>query len=185
MSVRLAWAQARDRVIGADGAIPFDLPEDRRRFAALTRGATVVMGRATWDSLPPRYRPLPGRRNVVLTRQPSWEAPGAERAASLEEALVLADADGDAWVIGGAEVYAAALALGSAPGLDPAGASAPDVVEVTEVDVEVAAPRDGRLVRAPVLDERWEVVASDPPTGWHLSSSGLRHRFVTHRRAGA
>lgn len=181
MSVRLAWAQARDRVIGADGAVPFNLPEDRRRFAALTRGATVVMGRATWDSLPPRYRPLPGRRNVVLTRQPSWGAPGAERAASLQEALDLADADGDVWVIGGAEVYAAALALD--PGV--VGGSAPDVVEVTEVDVEVAVPRQGSLVRAPVLDDRWQAAACDPPTGWHVSSSGLRHRFVTHRRAGA
>lgn len=181
MSVRLAWAQAQDRVIGADGAIPFDLPEDRRRFAALTRGATVVMGRATWDSLPPRYRPLPGRRNVVLTRQASWGSPGAQRAATLEEALALADADGDVWVIGGAEVYAAALAL------DPAlvGSLAPDAVEVTEVDVDVAAPREGALVRAPALDERWQVVACDPPLGWHVSSAGLRHRFVTHRRAGA
>lgn len=188
MSVGLVWAQAHDRVIGADGGIPFDLPEDRRRFAALTRGATVVMGRATWDSLPPRYRPLPGRLNVVLTRQPSWSAPGAQRAASLEQALALAGG-GDAWVIGGAEVYAAALALGPAPGpdpyLDPAGPTAPDVVEVTEVDVEVGAPGGGPLVRAPALDERWRVVATDPPTGWHLSSAGLRHRFVTHRRAGA
>lgn len=183
MSVRLAWAQAHDRVIGADGAVPFDLPEDRRRFAALTRGATVVMGRVTWDSLPPRYRPLPGRRNVVLTRQPSWSAPGAERAASLEAALALAG-DGDAWVIGGAEVYAAALAL------DPAlvGVLAPDVVEVTEVDVEVgrAGTADGdHLVRAPALDERWQVVAADPPTGWHVSSARLRHRFVTHHRVPA
>lgn len=183
MSVHLAWAQAHDRVIGADGTIPFDLPEDRHRFAALTRGATVVMGRATWDSLPPRYRPLPGRRNVVLTRQPAWESPGAQRAASLEEALALAD--GDVWVIGGAEVYAAALALDFAPGPGSAGSLAPDVVEVTEVDVEVAAPGEGPLVRAPVLDDRWQVVACDPPTGWHVSAAGLRHRFVTHRRAGA
>ena len=174
--IGLVWAQARDRVIGAGGAVPFDLPEDRRRFAALTRGAVVVMGRATWDSLPARYRPLPGRRNVVLTRQELWSAPGAERAASLGAALGSAGG-GEAWVIGGAEVWAAAL--------DPALplALAPDVVEVTEVDVTVEPPADGSpLVRAPALDRRWRVVAADPPQGWHVSTTGLHHRFVTHAR---
>lgn len=178
--IGLVWSQARDRVIGAGGAVPFDLPEDRRRFAATTRGAVVVMGRATWDSLPARYRPLPGRRNVVLTRQEGWRAEGAERAASLRAALEVASAPtgSDVWVIGGAEVYAAAL--------DPAlpGALAPDVVEVTDVDVDVEPPADGSpLVRAPALDRRWRVVAVDPPQGWHVSTTGLRHRFVTHARA--
>ena len=65
-------------MIGADGALPWHLPEDLARFKALTLGSTVVMGRATWESLPAAVRPLPGRHNVVLTRQPGWQAPGAE-----------------------------------------------------------------------------------------------------------
>ena len=107
MTVSLIWAEAADRVIGRDGALPWQLPEDQQLFKQLTTGATVVMGRATWDSLPASVRPLPGRRNVVLTRQQDWSAPGAVVAHTLDEAI--ASADGDVWVIGGASVYAAAL----------------------------------------------------------------------------
>ena len=160
--IGLVWAQAANGVIGRDGALPWHLPEDLAHFRAVTTGSTVVMGRATWASIPARFRPLPGRRNVVLTRRPGWSAEGAEAAASLDEAL--ATADGDVWVIGGGSVYAAALERA-------------DVLEVTEL----AEPVDGDTT-APPLGPEWAVVAVDPEEGWRTSSSGLRYRFVTRRR---
>jgi len=104
-------AVARNGVIGRDNAIPWQMPEDVAHFKALTTGHAVVMGRRTWDSLPERFRPLPGRRNVVVTRQAGWSAQGAERAASLEDALGLLEGAPSVFVIGGAELYAAALPL--------------------------------------------------------------------------
>jgi len=106
MTVGMVWAQARDGVIGRDGGLPWHLPEDLALFRQLTTGGTVVMGRRTWESLPERFRPLPGRTNVVLTSDRGWSADGARTAASVEQ--VLAD-HGSFWVIGGGEVYAAFL----------------------------------------------------------------------------
>jgi dihydrofolate reductase len=83
MTVGLIWAQSTSGVIGRDGTIPWHLPEDLARFKTLTMGHTVVMGRRTWDSLPARFRPLPGRRNVVLTRNRGFDAPGAEVVGSI------------------------------------------------------------------------------------------------------
>jgi dihydrofolate reductase len=157
------WAQDERGVIGRDGGLPWHLPEDLAHFRALTRGATVVMGRATWESLPERFRPLPGRRNVVLSRQAGYRAPGAQVRGSLADAL--ADAEGPVWVIGGAQVYAQAQPLG-------------DRLVVTEVDVRA----DGDAV-APPLDPRWQRVAVDPPEGWHRSTTGLAYRFVEYRPA--
>ena len=163
--IGLVWAQARDRVIGADGAVPFDLPEDRARFAALTRGAVVVMGRATWESLPPRYRPLPGRRTVVLTGQDGWGAPGAEVARSLGQALAVGPGPGtgDVWVVGGARPYAEAMGRA-------------DVLEVTDVDLAV---RGDTL--APGIGPSWRADERDGD-GWLTSTTGLRYRFSTYRR---
>jgi len=106
-------AVARNGVIGHDNTLLWRLPEDARWFRAQTLGCPVVMGRKTWDSLPERFRPLPGRMNLVITRQPGWSAPGAQAAPSLEAALVVAQATQPrkVFVIGGAEVYAAALPL--------------------------------------------------------------------------
>ena len=160
--IGLVWAQAANGVIGAGGTVPWDLPEDRRRFAQVTRGASVVMGRATWDSLPDRYRPLPGRRNVVLTRRPGWSAEGAEVAASLDAALVVAGPE--VWVVGGAAVYEAAMPLA-------------DVLEVTELADAVEGD-----TRAPSVGAPWRRVAVEPARGWSRSASGLRYRFVTHHR---
>jgi len=105
----LIAAVARNGVIGQDNSLPWHLPEDQQHFRRTTLGAPVIMGRATWDSLPPRFRPLPGRRNIVLTRQSDWRADGAQPAHTLAQAL---DAAADAprvFVIGGAEIYALAL----------------------------------------------------------------------------
>ena len=117
----LIWAQARGGVIGADGGMPWHLPEDMARFKSLTLGHPVVMGRKTWESIPPRFRPLVDRRNIVVTRDESFVAPGAEVAHSVDAALALAGPE--AWVMGGAQLYAATIALA-------------DRLEVTEIDVE-------------------------------------------------
>jgi dihydrofolate reductase len=161
VAVGLVWAQARGGVIGADGGLPWHLPEDLARFRALTIGGTVVMGRATWESLPAAVRPLPGRRNVVLSRRSGFLAPGGTVAGSLEEAL--AGATGDVWVIGGASVYRAALPYA-------------DVLVVTELDRAVEGD-----TAAPEIGPRWTVSAVDPPTGQHLSRTGLGYRVVTWR----
>jgi dihydrofolate reductase len=159
--VGLVWAQDARGVIGRDGALPWHLPEDLAHFRALTRGTTVVMGRATWESLPERFRPLPGRRNLVLSRQPGYAAPGADVHRSLDAAL--ADAAGPVWVIGGARVYAQAQPLA-------------DRAAVTEVDLSVVGD-----ALAPPLDERWRRVGTDPADGWHRSTTGLAYRFVEYR----
>ena len=82
MKIGLIWAQARNRVIGKNGVMPWHLPEDLAHFKRVTLNHPVVMGRKTWDSIPPRFRPLPGRTNIVVTRQADWQADGAHRADS-------------------------------------------------------------------------------------------------------
>jgi dihydrofolate reductase len=104
VTVTLIAAVARNGVIGADGGIPWHLPEDFAHFKATTLGHTLLMGRATYDSI---GRPLPGRTTIVLTRDPDWRAEGVLVADSIEEALAMAE--GDVFVAGGAAVYAAAL----------------------------------------------------------------------------
>lgn len=112
------WAQDRNLAIGADGTIPWDLPEDLRHFARTTAGSVVIMGRKTWESLPESARPLPGRVNIVLSSQKNYRAPGARLAASFEEACKIAELESskqecatepNAWVIGGASLYKSAI----------------------------------------------------------------------------
>jgi len=104
--IHLVAAVASNGVIGASGKLPWHLPEDLRHFKALTFGHPVIMGRRTWDSL---GKPLPGRENIVVTRDRAFDAPGASVAASLEAALALCADSPVAFVIGGGELYAAAL----------------------------------------------------------------------------
>ena len=160
MSVNLIWAEAHDRVIGAGGTIPWRVPEDQANFKRRTMGGTVVMGRATWDSLPARFRPLEGRRNVVLTRDLSWTAEGAEVVHSVDEVDL---SDSEIWVIGGAEIYAAFLPKA-------------DRVLRTRVDLEVAGD-----ARAPRLTGGW-MLESD--SGWQTSRSGTRFVLEEFIRAG-
>lgn len=103
----VAWA-GRDRVIGRNGGLPWRLPSDMRHFRELTTGGTVIMGRRTWESIPERFRPLPERRNIVLSSR-GLDAPGAEVLSSLESALAAAGTD--AFVIGGGATYAETLPL--------------------------------------------------------------------------
>ncbi|MEU8656794.1 dihydrofolate reductase [Actinoplanes philippinensis] len=102
MTIHMIWAEARHRVIGAGNTIPWHVPGEQRTFKERTMGAAVVMGRATWESLP--RRPLPGRENIVLTRSVGWAAPGASVAHSLDDVTL-----DDFWVMGGGDVYAAFL----------------------------------------------------------------------------
>ncbi|MGW4480006.1 dihydrofolate reductase [Rhodococcus triatomae] len=158
----LIWAQANNDVIGRDNAIPWRIPEDTAHFKNVTTGHPVIMGRRTWDSLPPRFRPLSDRRNIVVTRDTDWSAEGAEVVHSLDDALRTAG-EGEVWVIGGGEVYAAALGRA-------------DRVAVTEIDLDV----DGDAF-APTLGPEWVVADSGE---WLVSSrDGARFRFVIFTRS--
>jgi dihydrofolate reductase len=159
MTVGLIWAQSPSGVIGRAGAIPWRLPEDLARFKGLTMGHIVVMGRLTWESLPGKVRPLPGRRNVVVTRQADYMADGATVVGGLDEV----PADDETWVIGGG-IYTLALPIATR-------------CEVTEVEVDL--PREDDDVVAPVLDEAWAGIEGD----WMASTSGLRYRFTSYQRA--
>jgi dihydrofolate reductase len=160
MTVGLIWAQSTSGVIGRDGGIPWRLPEDQARFKELTMGHTVVMGRLTWESLPTKVRPLPGRRNVVVTRQADCMADGADVVTTLEDALT----DDETWVIGGEQIYALALPLATR-------------CEVTEIEIDL--PRQDADATAPVLDESWIGSAGE----WLTGSSGLRYRYHSYHRA--
>lgn len=96
-------AVARNGVIGRDGGLPWHISTDLKRFKAITMGKPVIMGRKTWESLP--RKPLPGRRNVVITRQAGFAAPGAEVAGGADEALALCENAEEVAVIGGGEIY--------------------------------------------------------------------------------
>lgn len=100
MALTAIYARAANGVIGKDGALPWHIPADLKRFKTLTMGASMIMGRKTFDSF---GKPLPGRRHIVLTRDEDWHAEGAEVAPSPAKALAMAGPD--AWVIGGAEIY--------------------------------------------------------------------------------
>ena len=157
--VGLVWAQSTSGVIGRGGDIPWRVPEDLARFKEVTMGHTVVMGRRTWESLPARVRPLPGRRNVVLSRQTDYMADGAEMVDSLEQALT----EPETWVIGGEQIYLLALPLATR-------------CEVTEVEIDLRRDDDDAL--APVLDEAWLGETGE----WLTSRSGLRYRFHSYCR---
>jgi len=107
--VTLIAAVAHGGAIGRGNELLCRLPEDMAHFKALTLGHTVIMGRKTWDSIPARFRPLVGRRNIVLSRQPGLVLEGAEVFAGMEAALAACAADAEVFVIGGAEIYALAL----------------------------------------------------------------------------
>ena len=146
MSVILIAAVARNGVIGHDGAIPWRVPGEQAFFKATTLGHTLVMGRATYESI---GRPLPGRTTIVLTRDPDWAADGVTTAASIEDALALAE--GDVYVAGGAAVYEAALPYA-------------DEQLLSEVDLE---PQGDTFY--PAFDrEEWQEVVREPHEGFDV-----------------
>jgi dihydrofolate reductase len=168
MMVKTIWAQARDQagrpVIGLDGGMPWHLPEDLAHFQACTSGHAVIMGRRTWESLPVRFRPLPGRVNIVVTRSGSTFE-GAASAASLEDALAAAERlspDTDVWIIGGAGLFRDAAAIANE-------------VVVTEIDLVT----EGDTFAPTLSDEEWEIASAPEP---QVSRTGVGYRLVTYRR---
>jgi len=160
MQVKLIYARAANGVIGKDGRMPWHLPEDLAHFKQLTSGCPVVMGRKTWDSIPERFRPLRGRRNIVVTRQENWHENGVQRASSLGNALEFCEQDDTVWIMGGAQIYALALPLASA-------------VEVTEIERHYAGD-----AYAPELGREWVETAREAHTG----AGGLPFAFVHYER---
>jgi len=157
----LIAAVAKNGVIGASGKLPWHLPEDLKHFKKLTLGHPVIMGRRTWESL---GKPLPGRENIVVSRKPGFEAPEASVAATLEAAVALCTGEPVAFVIGGAQIYAAALPLA-------------DGIVLTEIHEDYEG--DTHF-------PHWE------RTAWHLaqkeshtSSAGVRFDFVLYERSGS
>ncbi|MEV0947890.1 dihydrofolate reductase [Rhodococcus sp. NPDC049939] len=159
--VTLIWAQSEGGVIGRASGIPWNIPEDMAFFREVTYGHPVIMGRITWDSLPPRFRPLPGRRNIVVTRNRDWTADGAEVVDSIETALALTD--DNVCVIGGAQIYTAAMPF------------ATDIV-VTEVGITT----DGDTW-APPIDDTWRT--NDTGEWCKSAKNGTRYRRVFYTRA--
>ena len=159
--LNLIYARAANGVIGKDNQLPWHLPEDLAHFKRTTLGCPVIMGRKTWDSLPPKFRPLPGRLNIVVSRDPAFAAEGAAVAHSLEAARALCPAGSDAWVIGGAQIYAQALPLAH-----------------TVVVTEIARDFDGDAF-APTLGAEWRETAREE----HVAASGLPFAFVTYTRS--
>jgi dihydrofolate reductase len=159
--VRVVAAVARGGVIGREGGLPWRLPEDMAHFREATIGHPVVMGRRTWESLPERFRPLPGRRNVVVTRNASWQDEGAVRAASVDDALQLLAGEDRVSVIGGGEIFSAALPLA-------------DELLLTEIDLDV----EGDTFFPEFDRARFEETTREA----HVSDDGTHFAFVTYSR---
>jgi dihydrofolate reductase len=167
VKLHLIFARTRQGVIGRNNTLPWHLPQDLAHFKRCTLGCPVIMGRKTWDSLPPRFRPLPGRANVVVTRQPDWvgtsaaaDGRAALRAESLEQALQLCGDAPDVWIIGGAQLYALAEPLAS-------------TAIVTELDLDVEGD-----AFAPTLGPAWIETAREE----HTADDGMGFRFITLKK---
>lgn len=159
----LIAAVARHGAIGRDNDLLWQESEDQKHFRRTTLGCPVIMGRRTWDSLPARFRPLPGRRNVVVTRDAAWQAPGAEVAHSLEDALALVAEVPKAFVMGGGQLYA--LALPHA-----------DELVLTEVDAEFEADAFfPEWSREDFTEQSRQAHAASAP-------GGAAYAFVTYQR---
>lgn len=162
--IGMIWAQTVDGVIGRDGSMPWQLPEDLAHFRRTTEGHPVIMGRRTWESFPAKYRPLPGRTNIVVSRQQQDPAdyPGAVVVGSLEDALQEASRSEGAdeiWIIGGGQVYAEA-------------ASHANAALVTVIDTTVEGD-----THAPVLANSWNLTGVEPTEGWTTADNGTRFRI--------
>jgi dihydrofolate reductase len=159
----LIAALARNHVIGRENGLCWHIPEDLARFRQLTRGQTVVMGRRTWESLPAAVRPLPGRQNIVVSRQRDYSAVGAQVTGNLDEALALCGRD-TVFIIGGAQLYTLAL-------------SRADVLELTEVDLTPEG--DAFFPKLDVCD--WQVAVREDA----VSQTGISYAFVRYVRTAA
>lgn len=163
MRLALIAAVGRNGAIGKDGSMPWQLKADLAHFRRTTLGCPVVMGRKTWDSLPAAFKPLPGRRNVVVTRNARWQSEGAQVAHSLDDALAQLAGSERVFIIGGGELYIQALPHA-------------DELVMTEIDADFAAD-----TFFPSWDRDAFVEVSRES---HLSDAGWRYHFVSYRRRG-
>lgn len=161
MQLHLIYARAANGVIGANGTLPWHLPEDLAHFKRTTLGCPVIMGRKTWDSIPTKFRPLPGRTNVVVTRQNNWQENGSQPAKSMREALQFCEQSAHVWVIGGAQIYAQALPLAHS-------------IVVTEIGADFEGD-----AFAPPLGPEWREAARVDL----VSAQGLPYSFVTYENS--
>ena len=161
MIISLIAALAANRAIGKDNELLWQLPEDMRHFRETTRGKPVIMGRKTWESLPEAFRPLPGRHNIVVSRDPDYQAPGATLAASLADALRLAADVEEVFVIGGGELYSQALPLASR-------------LYLTEIEQDF----DGDVFFPEVQPQDWEEISRQPSQG----TTGPLFSFAVYQR---
>jgi dihydrofolate reductase len=158
MPLHMIYARARNGVIGKQGQLPWHLPEDLAHFKRTTLGQAVVMGRVTWESLPEKFRPLPGRTNVVVSKQTSFEATGAQVVSSLEAAMALFPTNEVVWLIGGAQLYSQALPLVSQ-------------IVVTEIDADF----EGDAFAPSLSTNDW----TETERSSHVSAQGLAYHLVT------
>ena len=157
----LIAAVARNRVIGKDNALLWHLPEDMRHFRETTRGKPVIMGRKTWESLPESFRPLPGRLNIVVSRNPAYQAPGATLVGSVDEAIRCSGEAKEIFVIGGEELYQQALPLA-------------DRLYLTEIEADFS----GDAFFPEVSAQDWQEVSRRAQEGDTLPAFS----FVTYQR---
>ena len=158
--MNLIVAIGRDGSIGKDGDLIWKIPEDLKHFKTLTMGHPVIMGRKTWESLP--KKPLPGRRNIILTRQKDFEADGAETVNSVQEAIN-ATRGQDSFIIGGSEIYNAFLPYTSKLFLTVIDSTCPDA------DAYLNIP----------LDEEWQMIEQTPIA---ITAGGVSYRYETYRK---
>jgi len=159
--VVLIAAVARNGAIGLRNELVLRDPADQKHFREATMGCPVIMGRKTWDSLPARFRPLPGRRNVVLSRDTTLKLQGAETTTSLDQALSLVQDAPRVFVIGGAQLYAVALPQAN-------------TLMLTEIDADL----DGDTFFPAWERARFEEIARSAAA----TSGGTPLHFVTYRR---
>lgn len=186
-SINLIWAQANDKdgrsgAIGFEGTMPWRLPEDLRRFKALTVSHPVIMGRKTWESLNPKFRPLPNRDNIVLTHDRGFRAPGATVVCDVEEALDLARQEAipddgldrsEIWVLGGAQLFEQMLPIASK-------------IYLTQIDADVDADTYAPDVDKALRSGDWRVVERTDWTRPEHADGAIRgYRYLTleNRRA--
>ncbi|HXD28837.1 MAG TPA: dihydrofolate reductase [Arthrobacter sp.] len=169
--IGMIWAQTVDGVIGHEGAMPWNLPEDMAHFKQTTMGHPVIMGRRTWASIPPRFRPFSGRTTIVLTSDSATAEEAASAGAgvvhSLQEGLDAArSAPGaeEIWICGGGEVYAAYEPLA-------------DTAVVTVINTDATGD-----TRAPHLSAGWKLALREPSEGWLTAANGTEYRHELWER---
>lgn len=169
MTIGMIWAQDRNGLLGTGTGMAWRVPADFAHFKRTTMGSPVIMGRASWEALSDAA-PLPGRKNIVVTRRAMFHAPGAEVAHSLEEAIMLARwSSHHIWIAGGGEVYAEAMGIA-------------DELVVSDLDIEIE--HSGRAVYAPTISpSQWQIDPERSDTDWREKSGDARWKVTTYVRS--